>query len=117
MATCCRTTAAAFRWRAASGHSTAADHGGWFADTTLDGVFISRFGNDFLVYDQSRPATPPGRQSFRLQLYWNGNLTFDDQRQYWANFGETGPGIRLRAALMPPSMYFTVDAAARRLSD
>ena len=30
-----------------------------------------------------------------VQLYWNANLTADAQRQYWANFVETGPGIRM----------------------
>jgi hypothetical protein len=39
----------------------------------------------------------------------NGNLTFDDQRQYWANFVETGPGIRIHSSSMPQSMYFTVN--------
>src|SRR6185503_15553482 len=27
---------------------------GWFTDATLDGVFVSRFGNDFLFYEQTR---------------------------------------------------------------
>ncbi len=33
-----------------------------------------------------------------MQVYWNANVTFDVQRQYWANFVETGPGIRIYAA-------------------
>ena len=46
----------------------------------------------------------------RTQLYWNVNLTVDDQRQGWANFIELGPGIRLRTVLMPPSVYLMLDS-------
>ena len=83
------------------------ESGGWFADTTLDAVFVSRFGNDFLVYDQSRAGYTTAPGDWRFQFYWAGNATVDDQRMYWANFLETGPGVRLRAAWMPPSLYFT----------
>jgi len=89
------------------GHTLRGESSGWFADTTLDGVFISRFGNDFLVYDQSRLGYAFGPQTLRGQLSWNANLTFDSQRQYWANFGETGPGVRFASAWLPPSTYVT----------
>jgi Flp pilus assembly protein TadD len=92
------------------GHSITAESGGRFADTTLDGVFVSRFGNDFLAYSHTRVGYTLGPSAFRAQIVWNGNVTVDDQRQYWANFVETGPGIRIRAAWMPPSMYLGVDA-------
>ena len=42
------------------GHSPRRN-GGWFADATVDGVFVSRFGNDFLVYTQSRAGYTWGR--------------------------------------------------------
>jgi Tfp pilus assembly protein PilF len=90
-----------------AGHSLSAEQPGWFADTTLDGIFVSRFGNDFLVYSQSRGGYTAGPSSLRVQFYWSGNLTFDDKRQYWANFVETGPGIRFHGSAMPPSMYVT----------
>jgi hypothetical protein len=80
---------------------------GWFADTTLDGVFVSRFGNDFLVYDQTRLGYAFGPKTLRGQLSWNANLTFDSQRQYWANFGETGLGFRISSSLLPQSTYVT----------
>jgi Tfp pilus assembly protein PilF len=89
------------------GHTLRGESSGWFADTTLDGVFISRFGNDFLVYDQSRLGYAFGPQTLRGQLSWNANLTFDSQRQYWANFGETGPGVRFASSWLPPSTYVT----------
>jgi Tfp pilus assembly protein PilF len=91
------------------GHSSAAEHGGWFADATMDGVFFSRFGDDFMVYTQTRAGYTFGPKSLRGQLYWNGNVTLDLRSQYWANFVETGPGIRLHGAFMPASMFLTVN--------
>jgi Tfp pilus assembly protein PilF len=75
---------------------------GALADTTVDALYVSRFGKDFLVYDQNRV----GRVTGPLQFYWNVNLTGDIKGQYWANFAETGPGVRI--ALLPSS-YFTVN--------
>ena len=89
------------------GRALGSESSGWFADTAVDAVFISRFGNDFLVYDQSRLGYSLGPAAFRTQFFWNANLNFDAQRQIWANFFETGPGVRIRAAWMPPSMYVT----------
>jgi len=89
------------------GRSLTAESSGWFADTAADAVFISRFGNDFLVYDQSRIGYSMGPAAFRTQFFWNLNLNVDAQRQIWANFFELGPGVRFRAAWMPPSMYVT----------
>jgi tetratricopeptide (TPR) repeat protein len=71
-------------------------------DTTVDAIYVSRFDKDFLVYSQSRV----GRLAGPLQLYWNANLTIDVRRQYWANFAETGPGLRI--SLVPPA-FFTVN--------
>jgi tetratricopeptide (TPR) repeat protein len=75
----------------------------WFADATLDALYISRFNQDFLLYTQSRA----GHNFGPLQLHWNGNLTIDAKRQDWANFVETGPGFRLPLA---QSMYLTFNA-------
>jgi Tfp pilus assembly protein PilF len=83
---------------------------GLFADTTLDGIFVSRFGKDFLVYSQSHAGYSLGPPDLRAQIYWNANLTFDNQRQTWANFVETGPGIRFRTAAMPSNMFLTVNS-------
>jgi hypothetical protein len=92
------------------GKSLAAEANGLFGASNTDGVFISRFGNDFLVYQQTRFGYSWGPKLLRAQMYWNLNLTIDGQRQGWANFVELGPGIRLRAAFMPPSMYLMVDS-------
>jgi hypothetical protein len=72
----------------------------WLAEATLDALYVSRFDNDFLVYTQSRAGYDFGP----VQLHWNGNVTIDSKRQDWANFVETGPGLRLPIA---QSMYLT----------
>ncbi len=86
---------------------------GFFFETNADGVFVSRFGNDFLAYSQNRAGfTPPALDALgglRLQLYVNGNFTMDDKRQGWANFAEAGPGVRFRWPFMPPSLMFSVN--------
>lgn len=77
---------------------------GLFAETNLDGVFISRFNDDMLAYSQNRAGYtlraltkgPAENGGFHAQVLWNANLTADSQRQYWANYVETGPGLRFR---------------------
>ena len=85
---------------------------GMFFDTTADAVFVSRFQNDVILYSQNRfgftlPVVTGGLQS---QLFWNYHITADAKRQYWANFLETGPGLRFRFRWMPPSLSLTVSA-------
>jgi hypothetical protein len=62
-----------------------------------------------LFYDQSRVGYTAGPKGLRTQFYWNVNLTMDVRAQGWANFGETGPGIRFHHSSMPPSMFFAVN--------
>ncbi len=88
-------------------------HGG-FAETNVDGVFVSRFSNDTLLYSQNRIGytfreTETGG-AFHAQLYWNWNATVDALGQYWANYVETGPGLRFRFERMPSSLLFSVNA-------
>lgn len=91
------------------GANLAGADAGWFLASTTDAVFLSRFGNDFLVYQQTRLGYTTGPRLLRAQLHWNLNLTLDTKRQSWANFVEVGPGIRFRASTLPQSMFFTVD--------
>ena len=79
---------------------------GLFADTSADGLYISRFDKDYMLYSQSRAgyvASP------HVQLYWNGNFTVDAKGQYWANFVETGPGVRVSSALLPKAMWVSAN--------
>jgi Tfp pilus assembly protein PilF len=82
------------------GHLLATGSHGLFAETNLDGVFVSRFGNDSLLYAQNRLGytlrSAEGFGGFHWQILWNVNATADAHRQYWANFAETGPGVRFR---------------------
>jgi Tfp pilus assembly protein PilF len=91
------------------GKSLAAESSGLFAASNTDGVFISRFGNDSLIYQQMRLGYTAAPKVLHAQFYGNFNLTADAQRQGWANFVETGPGVRFHAAAMPASMFVTVD--------
>jgi Tfp pilus assembly protein PilF len=96
------------------GHHIRSEKPGPFFETNADGVFLSRFGNDFLTYSQNRLGfTPRPLEAFgglRWQLYLNGNFTMDDKRQAWANFAEAGPGIRFRWPWMPQALMFSVNA-------
>ena len=84
-----------------------------FFETNEDGVFVSRFQNDMLLYSQNRAgytfAPTESLDGLQAQIYWNFNGTADRLRQYWANYVETGPGIRFRFQGMPKSMLFSVN--------
>ena len=90
---------------------TAGSHGA-FAETSDDGLFVSRFANDSLLYSQNRIGyTLRGAENwggFHSQALWNFNATADAKGQYWANFVETGPGVRFRFESLPPQFLFSV---------
>ncbi len=92
------------------GHSIHSEKPGLFFETNADGVFVSRFDNDFLTYSQNRAGyTPPHIFGLETQVFMNANFTMDDKRQGWANFVEAGPGIRFRWPSMPKSLMFSVN--------
>ena len=73
----------------------------FFAEVNADEVFMSRFGNDWLSYAQSRAG-------YRWLLL-NVNLTADTTRQHWANFVEVGPGIRFHVPGSPKNLLLSVN--------
>jgi len=73
----------------------------WFLDTSADALFLSRFQNDGLLYLQNRAGYSRRAGAWDFQLYWSANATADARRQYWANFVETGPGIRIHSSVLP----------------
>jgi tetratricopeptide (TPR) repeat protein len=83
---------------------------GYFYETTADGIYVSRFDKDWLIYSQQRAG-----RTFRTwgntfaQALFNVNFTQDMKRQYWANTVEMGPGLRLHLPWMPPSVYMSSD--------
>jgi hypothetical protein len=80
----------------------------------MDGVFVSRFGNDAIFYAQARAGYTlrgaEGAKGFHGQFLWNFNVTADLKSQYWANFAETGPGFKFRFEQLPASLLFSVNA-------
>jgi Flp pilus assembly protein TadD len=101
-------------WSRGVGHSMGGESAGWFAESNLDAVFISRFGNDTLVYAQARNGYTVGAKPLRAQFYWNSNLTVDQKRQAWANFFEMGPGLKLAGTMLPKSAFITFNAVQGR---
>lgn len=76
---------------------------GWYVETSDDLIYVHRFGRDTLAYSQNRL----GYKTARTQFYWNVNATVDSKRESWANFAETGPGMRFRLGTLPA--LFSVD--------
>lgn len=86
---------------------------GFFAETNDDGLYVSRFQKDMLIYSQNRTGyTFAAAEDFlgglQTQIYWNNNLTKDRLGQHWANFVESGPGLRFRGSSWPKSLMFSV---------
>jgi hypothetical protein len=77
--------------------------GRFFAETNADGIYVSRFDKDTLLYAQNRA----GIKLRDTQIYWNANATVDIERQYWANTVETGPGVRFKFENSP--LMFSVN--------
>jgi Tfp pilus assembly protein PilF len=85
--------------------------GGWFTEAGGDAVYVSRYDHNFLMYGQARRGytLPPLKGGFYLQPMWNFNWTADAGRQWWGNFAETGPGVRVRWDSLPPKVSLRVD--------
>jgi Flp pilus assembly protein TadD len=93
------------------GHLLGSEAPGWFIETHDDGVFVSRFNNDWIGYSQNQigyTARPFG--GLRAQFYGNADVTADAKWQDWAHFVEAGPGMRLRWSALPPGLVFSVNA-------
>jgi len=97
-------------WAKQWGASLLSEANGPVMEANADCVFVSRFGNDWLAVSQNKAGyTLPAMRPVRLQLLLNGNVTQDSSRQYWANFGEIGPGVRWRFNGTPASLSFSVN--------
>jgi Tfp pilus assembly protein PilF len=95
------------------GWGAAANNGesGWFSEAGGDAVYVSRYNNNLLMYGQARrgytlPALGAG---LHVQPLWNFNWTADVERQWWGNFAETGPGVRVRWDSLPPNVSLRMD--------
>ncbi len=94
-------------WSRSRGASILSGKTGFFHEANLDSVYVSQFNNDWLNVIQNKTGWTAPPAPLRAQVFWNWNATVDAEHQYWANFIETGPGIRLRPAKAPPSFAFT----------
>lgn len=95
------------------GHLLAGGSHGLFAETNDDGIYVSRFNKDTLLYSQNR-AGYTLRESetlagLHMQFYWNANATVDMLGQYWANYVETGPGVKFKFESSHVPLLFSVN--------
>lgn len=91
-----------------------AEHG-WNFETTADFVLLSRFRWNGLIYSQNRPGyTLPSLGALQWRAVWNANLVTDTRHEAWANFFDTGPGLRFRLRAMPAGMVWSLDALRGR---
>jgi len=94
------------------GHLLAGGAHGAFAETNDDGIYVSRFNKDTLLYSQNRGGvTMRQLETFgglHTQFYWNANATVDMQGQYWANYVETGPGMKVKFESSRVPVLFSV---------
>jgi len=96
-------------WFDSRGASLGGREPGRFLEANADAVFVSRFDNNTIGYLQLRPGYRlPGRGALQAQVFWNFNVTTDAKRLYWANFVETGPGLRLRVPGVAPPMDLSI---------
>jgi Tfp pilus assembly protein PilF len=95
------------------GHLLAGGSHGLFAETNDDGIYVSRFNKDTLLYSQNRAGiTMRAAESFgglHTQFYWNANATVDMRGQYWANYVETGPGVKFKFEGWHVPLLFSVN--------
>ena len=97
-------------WFRSRGPTLGSNESGFFQETNLDAVYLSRFNHDALAYFQYKPGYRlPNKGPLKAQVYMNWNLVADTSREYWANTWETGPGIRIRIPGIRPPMNFSLD--------
>jgi tetratricopeptide (TPR) repeat protein len=97
-------------WSRSRGENIFSKERGFFFETNDDLVYVSRFDHDTLGYTQNRAGYTPATLPLQTQLFWNLNFTGDLKRQYWANFAETGPGVRFHWNGTPDALTVTVSA-------
>ncbi len=97
-------------WSRTHGENIFSKERGFFWETNEDLVYVSRFDHDTLGYTQNRFGFTPVTLPLQTQFFWNFNVTGDLKRQTWANFGETGPGVRFHWTGTPQALTFSVSA-------
>jgi hypothetical protein len=78
---------------------------GWFADTSADGLYISRF-------DKGLPVVRPvagGLRGFAAPAALLERQFHVDLKGQLGQFRGDGPGVRVSSALLPKSMWITAN--------
>ncbi|HCC57049.1 MAG TPA: hypothetical protein DEQ47_07235 [Solibacterales bacterium] len=96
-------------WARFYGRNIYSSERGLFLENNADSVFIGRFNNDLINYGQLHAGYTPATPRIATQVVWNAGLTFDARRQYWANFIETGPGVRVHVNGTPRPLVFSAN--------
>jgi Tfp pilus assembly protein PilF len=95
------------------GRQLAGGSHGLFAETNDDGIYVSRFNKDTLLYSQNRAGITMRQLEtlggLHTQFYWNAGATVDMLGQYWANYVETGPGMRFKFESSRVPVLFSVN--------
>lgn len=93
------------------GRLLGSETGGRFFETNADGVYASRFGDDLLLYLQNRlgHTFARTRNGWQLQAHLAFNLTADRRGEYWGNFVEAGPGVRIVFPGLPRGMSWRAE--------
>lgn len=99
-------------WARTLGASLTGERNGRFLEINTDTAFMSHYGDDVLGVVRTRAGYSAGGSALRGQIFWNSDITVDTQRQYWANYGDMGPGIRIHPGWLPQSVW--LDASALR---
>jgi hypothetical protein len=96
-------------WARLWGPGVQSDETGGFVESNVDGVFVSRFGDDSLAVLQNKAGwSLPRLGLMHSQVFLDVDVTQDTLRQYWANYVDAGPGMRMHFNGTPPSLVFTV---------
>jgi hypothetical protein len=96
-------------WAHLWGPSVLLDESGAFVESNVDGVFVSRFGNDSLAVLQNKAGfNLPRLGPLHSQVFVNADITQDTLREYWANYADLGPGVRLHLNGTPQSLVFSL---------
>ncbi len=93
------------------GRLLGSENGGRFTETNVDGVYASRFNDDMLLYVQNRTGYTfaRGRGGWQAQVHLAWNITADRRGEYWGNYVEAGPGVRLVFPGLPRGMTWRAE--------
>lgn len=82
---------------------------GFFYENTGDAKYVSQFDKDWFLISQNRFGRTFHIGSTSAQLLLNATYLYNFKNEYWADYFEMGPGIRIHLRWMPPNVYAMTD--------